>query len=494
MGDTLDIAALIAKLPDDTRPIVEIIVTVLQQENAQQRAELAELRRMLFGRKAERVPDARREARKKAQDDKDPAEREAERVDQRRKNRDARDAWPVEERVIEVPVAAQVCPCCGESNLAPLGDGATTTQFEYVPAQVVQIRWIRERYACRCGKGIVTAAAPPPQVTDGCEYGPALHAHVAVAKCADGMPLYRQAKQFQRVGSPVSRATLCTLFHRAADQIDGIYQELLKREASADHVFADETPLPVLAEGSCKRGYVWTFVSDEVVAFTYSPSRSGATPVRILGTTEGTLQVDAYSGYNAVTTPDGRTRAGCWAHVRREFFRALESAPVEAGVAMDWIARLYDVEHRAAEKDIVGTPTHLAMRRIESKPHVDAFFAWVAEHLEANPPKSPLGKAMRYAQKQEVALRQFLDDARVALDNNTAERALKPVAIGRKNFLFAGKDEGAENLAKLQTIVATCQKHGVNPQAYLQDVLVRINTHPASRIAELLPWAWTAAV
>jgi transposase len=493
MGDTLDIAALIAKLPDDTRPIVEIIVTVLQQENAQQRAELAELRRMLFGRKAERVPDARREARKKAQDDKDPAEREADRVDQRRKNRDARDAWPVEERVIEVPVAAQVCPCCGESNLAPLGDGATTTQFEYVPAQVVQIRWIRERYACRCGKGIVTAAAPP-QVTDGCEYGPALHAHVAVAKCADGMPLYRQAKQFQRAGSPVSRATLCTLFHRAADQIDGIYQELLKRVASADHVFADETPLPVLAEGSCKRGYVWTFVSDEVVAFTYSPSRSGATPVRILGNTAGTLQVDAYSGYNAVTTPDGRTRAGCWAHVRREFFRALEPAPVEAGVAMDWIARLYDVEHRAAEKDIVGTPTHLAMRRIESKPHVDAFFAWVAEHLEANPPKSPLGKAMRYAQKQEVALRQFLDDARVALDNNTAERALKPVAIGRKNFLFAGKDEGAENLAKLQTIVATCQKHGVNPQAYLQDVLVRINTHPASRIAELLPWAWTATV
>ena len=337
-------------------------------------------------------------------------------------------------------------------------------------------------------------AAAPPQVTDGCEYGPALHAHVAVAKCADGMPLYRQAKQLQRAGSPVSRATLCALFHRAADQIDGIYQELLKQVSSADHVFADETPLPVLAEASCKRGYVWTFVSDKVVAFTYSPSRSGATPVRILGKTEGTLQVDAYSGYNAVTTPAGRTRAGCWAHVRREFFRALESRPTEAGVAMDWIARLYDVEHRAAEKAVVGTATHLAMRRIESKPHVDAIFAWVAEHVEENPPKSPLGKAMRYAQKQEVALRQFLDEPRVALDNNTAERALKPVAIGRKNFLFAGKDEGAENLAKLQTLVATCQRHGVNPQLYLQDVLVRVNTHPASKIGELLPWAWTAAV
>ena len=224
-----------------------------------------------------------------------------------------------------------------------------------------------------------------------------------------------------------------------------------------------------------------------------SSSRSGETPVRVLGGTSGSLQADAYSGYNAVTTPDGRVRAGCWAHVRREFFRSLDTAPADAGEAMNRIALLYDVEHRAAELEVVGTPAHRAMRRAESAPRVDAFFEWLVERAPEHPPKSPMGKAIRYAQKQETALRQFLSDPRIGVDNNAAERALKPVALGRKNFLFAGHDEGAENLAKLQSIVATCERHGVNPQAYLEDVLVRVNTHPAKDIEALMPWAWSTA-
>lgn len=465
MADATDIPALLAKLPDDVRPVVEVIVAVLQAQHAQLQAENAELRRLLFGRKAERMPDARREARKTARTRKAPEAREAERVEQRRKNRAQREDLPVVERVLDVPEDDRVCPCCGSRDLAPVGEGVASTQIEYVPAHLVRIQWRRMRYACRCGKGIV-AAPPPPQVTDGCEYGPGLHAHVVVSKCADALPFYRLATQLKRAGAPVSRATLCTLFHRAADQIDAVYEALLAEVASAPHVFADETPLPVLAEGGCDRGYVWTFVSDRVVAFTFSASRSGQTPVRVLGGTEGSLQADAYSGYNAVTTPSGRVRAGCWAHVRREFFRALETAPSEAGEAMDRIALLYDVEHRAVEKGVVGTAAHRAMRRAESAPRVDAFFAWLAERAPQHPLKSPFGKAVRYTQKQEAALRMFLDDVRVALDNNAAERALRPVALGRKNFLFAGHEEGAENLAKLQTVVATCQKHGVDPQAY----------------------------
>jgi transposase len=489
MADAPDIAALLAKLPDDARPIVEVIVAVLQEQHARLLAENAELRRLLFGRKAEVVPDARRGARAKAQAAKDPIEREAERVARRRENRAQREELPVVERLLDVPERDRVCPCCGGQELSPLGDGVVSTQVEYVPAHLVRLQWRRKRYACRCGKGIVTAPAPP-QVADGCEYGPGLHAHVAVAKCADALPFYRVAKQLHRAGSPVSRATLCTLFHRAADQVDAIYQALLDEVASSSHVFADETPLPVLAEGGCDRGYVWTFVSDKVVAFTFSASRSGETPLRILGGTEGSLQADAYSGYNAVTTPEGRVRAGCWAHVRREFFRALESAPEDAGEAMDRIALLYDVEHQAAAKGVVGTPAHRALRQAGSAPRVDDFFAWLAERAPNVPPKSPMGKAIRYAQKQEVPLRQFLTDPKIALDNNAAERALKPVALGRKNFLFAGHDEGAENLAKLQTVVATCQRHGINPQAYLEDVLVRVHTHPAKDVGALLPWSW----
>jgi transposase len=183
-------------------------------------------------------------------------------------------------------------------------------------------------------------------------------------------------------------------------------------------------------------------------------------------------------------------RAGCWAHVRREFFRALESAPVDAGEAMDRIALLYDVEHQAAAKGVVGTPAHRALRQAGSAPRVDDFFSWLAERAPYLPPKSPMGKAVRYAQKQEVPLRQFRTDPTIALDNNAAERALKPIALGRKNFLFAGHDEGAENVAKLQTVVATCQRNGVNPQAYLEDVLVRVHSHPAKDVGALLPWSW----
>lgn len=484
MADEPVLAALVAELQALRKELSELRA---QLEASQ--ADNAELRRLLFGRRSERLPDARRGAAKRARDAQDPAEREASRKEKRKAARAAREELPVEERTLDVPEADRICPCCGSDDLSPLGEGVVSEQIEFVPAHLVRIRWTRRRYACGCGKGIVTAPSPP-QVKEGCEYGPGLHAHVVVSKCADALPFYRLSKRLGRSGMAVSRATLCTLFHRAADSIDALYKRMLKEIPAAEHVFADETPLPVLAEGGCKKGYVWTFVSDRVVAFTYSATRSGDTPVAILGGSNGTLQVDGYTGYNKVTTPDGRARAGCWAHVRRKFFRSLQTAPDAAGHAMDQIALLYDVEHRAQAKGIVGTPEHRALRRAGAGPVVDALFAWLAEQQVVHPPKSPMGRAVRYALRQETALRLFLDDARVAVDNNTAERALKPVALGRKNFLFAGTDEGAQNLARLQTVVATCQRHGVNPQAWLEDVMVRVHTHPAKRIDELMPWNW----
>lgn len=491
-----EIDALIANLPPEIRPVVELVVGVLREQNARQSeqndkllAEIAELRRLLFGRKSEAMPDARRTARSRAQSTKSAEEREQERQDARKANREAREELPVVEETLDVDDAARVCPCCGSTALTPLGEGLVTSQIEYVPAHLVCKRITRARYACACGKGIVTAPAPA-QVSEGCEYGPGLHAHVVVSKCADALPFHRQAQQFARHGVPMSRSTLCSLFHRCAESLDAVYQRLVEEVAGASHVSADETPLPVLAEGGCKRGYVWTFVTDRAVVFTYSPSRGGQTPLRVLGDSDGVLQADAYSGYNAVTTPAGRVRAGCWAHARRMFFRALETAPEAAGEAMDQIARLYDVEHRAAAQDVVGTRAHAALRAAESAPRIDALFAWLTKERSQHPPKSPMGKAIAYASKQETALRVFLLDPKVALDNNAAERALKPVALGRKNFLFAGHDEGAENLAKLQTLVATCQRHGVNAEDYVRDLLIRVHTHPAKAIDELLPWNW----
>jgi transposase len=199
-----------------------------------------------------------------------------------------------------------------------------------------------------------------------------------------------------------------------------------------------------------------------------------------------------------VTTPEGRERAGCWAHVRRYFFKALPTAP-EAGEVMDLIADLYTVEWQAQEKGICGTEEHRLLRETVSRVAVEKIEAWVLEHEPYTNPKSPLGDAIKYTQVEnketktksmKKSLKVFLEDPKVGIDNNVSERALRIIALGRKNFLFAGNDPAAENLAVLQTLVTTCEANGVNPQDYLADVLIRIQTHPQSRIDELLPQNW----
>ncbi len=469
-------------------------------------AENAELRRMLFGQKSERrvMPSAKREVAKKARAG-ESEEQKAKRREATKKKREAKKAerkkLPVMETRIEVPEEQLACEHC-EGAFRDLGEGLVTEQIEYVPARLVRRRMIRKKKVCRCGETIVTALLPP-QVTDGAEYGPGLHAHVVVQKCADSVPLYRQAKAMARAGAEVSRSTLGDLFHRSAEVLAPIHARLLEFVAEAKHVSADETPLPVQDEGKCHRGYDWVFVAKDaqdrpMIVHAYSPSRSGETPMRILGKSEGTLQVDGYTGYNAVTTPEGRTRAACWAHARRKFWNALESAP-EAGEVLDRIVDLYAVEWKAQEKGICGTEAHRLLRQAESVPVVEKIEAWLMEHEPQTPPRSPLGKVIGYMlekdpktkkKRMKRAMKVFLEDPKVALDNNVSERALRIVALGRKNFLFAGNDTAAENLAVLQSLVSTCEANGVNPQAYLTDVLVRTREHPQSRLDELLPQNW----
>lgn len=455
-------------------------------------AENAELRRMLFGQKSERrvMPPMKRETAKRAKEAEsaeEKVEREAAAKAKRAARKQARKALPTVEERISLPEGQQVCELCG-SDFRKLGEGLVTEQYEYVPAQLVRKRIIREKLVCGCGETIVTAP-PPAQVTEGAEYGAGLHAHVVVGKCADSLPLYRQAKQLTRAGVEVGRSTLGDLFHRSADLLAPIHARMLELVAASEHVNADETPLPVQAEDKCRRGYVWTFIADGIVAYTFSPTRAGETPLRVLGVTKGVLQVDGYTGYNKVTTPTTRSRAACWAHVRRYFFKALPTAP-EAEEVMDLIAELYAVDYVAQEKGICGTGAHRALRDTESSRIVEKLKVWLDEHEPTTRPQSPLGKAITYTRGQWPALQVFLEDPKVGLDNNVSERALRTVALGRKNFLFAGNDAAAENLAVLQSMVSTCEANGVNPQDYLADVLIRIQTHPQSRIDELLPQNW----
>jgi transposase len=307
-------------------------------------------------------------------------------------------------------------------------------------------------------------------------------------KCADSIPLHRLAKQYQRLGIPMSRSTITDQFHAAAEKLAPLSMRLIDLIAQSDIVQADETSL--LMQRPHQRGFVWTFLADNLIAYRFSPTRSGETPRAVLGGTLGTLVVDAYTGYNRVTDVEGRERASCLAHVRRRFFEALETAPVEARRALDLILDVYRVEHEAKERGIIRTDAHLALRRTRGRDAMNAFLAWLEEQKDRHAPKSAIGQAIAYARNRGETLTRFLDDARIPVDNNASERALRVVALGRKNFLFVGDQEKGANLAGLYSLVATCEAHEIDPVDYLRDVLLRVDAHPAAAIDELLPHRW----
>jgi len=268
----------------------------------------------------------------------------------------------------------------------------------------------------------------------------------------------------------------------------------LQHIARAEVVWADETPLRVLDVKKTSLGYLWTFLTwneegEWLIGYRFSMGRAGKMPKDVLGGTTGALVVDAYTGYNTVTTPAGRMRVGCWAHVRRKFFDALSKTP-EAQKVLDSILALYRVEHEALKAGVVRTLAHRALRQDKSRPVLDALHAYLEEQKPQHLPKGPMGQAISYALNQWEALCRFVEDERLPLDNNRSEGALRKAALGRKNFLFVGHEAAGENLAGLYALVATCEANGINPEEYLADVLLRVQTHPNSRLDELLPHEW----
>jgi transposase len=260
-------------------------------------------------------------------------------------------------------------------------------------------------------------------------------------------------------------------------------------------VLADETTQRVQDKGKTRTAWLWSFIARdegdrEIISYVFSRSRSGETPVRVLGDTAGKLVADAYSGYNKVTVPGRRERAGCLAHLRRKFFDAQSTAPDAAKRAMDSILEVYKIERAALDADLLGTDEHLEMRQTASKAVMDDFKAWLDAEQPRRPPRSPIGEAIGYALGQWNALTLFLTDPHLPIDNNASERALRVAALGRKNFLFVGHDDAGENLAGLYSLIATCEANQVNPVDYLADVLLRVQSHPASRVDELLPHNW----
>lgn len=398
---------------------------------------------------------------------------------------------PREEHKLE-PASCD-CPSCGHAMMKVGED--VSEMLDVVPVQYRVVRLVRAKYGCKSCNQIAQAPAAE-RVIDRGTASAALLAQMIVDKYADHLPLYRQAERFQREGIDLDRSTLSGWAGRAGALLLPLVNALRDHVMQAHKLHVDDTPAPTLlpGNGKTKTGRYWNYVRDDrpwggdaapAVWFQYSATRSSHEPSEHLKGFKGIIQADAYAGYNA-TVRRGVGRAGCWAHVRRKFFELADTNNSErAGEVVNRINQLY-----ALEKEIKGQPPDERRRRRQdtAKPILDDLKDWLDEHIRLCVKGSPLGVVINYARKQWNDLILYVDDGRVEIDNNAAERAIRPLALGRKNHLFAGSELGGHTGATLYSLMGTAKLNGIDPKAYLTAVLKRINSTPITEVADLLPW------
>jgi transposase len=403
------------------------------------------------------------------------------------------------ERVIYPPSA--VCPCCCGTNFRKLGTDETES-LERVPAQWKVVVHVREKVACRTCDTIVQAPAPSHPISRG-RAGPNLLAEIVFGKYRAHQPLNRQSDIFADEGIDLDVSTMADWVGSTAATLMPIRDAIETHVHAGERIHVDDTTVPVLAKHKCQIGRLWTHVRDDrpfagtappAAMFYYSPNREGEHPERQLAAYTGIMQADAYSGFNGLYVqnrqPGPITEAACWAHFRRKFFELarLRKAPI-AIEAVRRIDELFSIEREINGK---SAEQRLAVRRERSKPLLDTLEKWLREERKKLSSKSPLAKAMNYGLKRWATFARFLDDGRICMTNNAAERSVRGIAVGRRNWTFCGSDSGGQRAAVFYTLIETCRLNDVDPRAWLADVLARIADHPAQRIAELLPWNWKA--
>ena len=496
----------IESLPDDPSALKAMLLSERVQ-NDRLRQIIKELQRHRFGRRAESLPEDQmllaledveqvQAAADARQTDQSPT---AERAATRRINRGSLPAHlPRIETVIDI--ADKNCPCC-KGPLHRIGEDVSE-RLDIVPAQFRVLVVRRPRYACRaCEDGVMQAPAPARLIEGGLP-ADATVAYVLVSKYADHLPLYRQAQIIARQGLDLDRSTLADWVGRAAWLLRPVYERLFLNLKTSTKLFADETTAPVLdpGRGRTKTGQLWAYARDDrpwggtdppAVAYVYAPDRKAERPIAHLAGFKGVLQVDGYAGYRVLAERGGVELAFCWSHVRRRFYELAAAGPAPiASEALERIRALYEVEkairgHDAAERSRI--------RGDKSKPLIEALEPWLRAKLDLVSQKTKLAEAIRYALSRWKGLTRFIDDGRIEIDSNVVERSIRPIALNRKNALFAGSDGGGEHWAVIASLIETCKLCDVEPQAYLTDIIGRIvNNHLNSRIDELLPWAYAS--
>ena len=496
-------------LPDDIAALKRIITDMArdavtaQAEIARLKFQLARYRRAEFGRSSEKLEREAEQLELAIEAlETDQAERlgaispeAAAAIESAQKpaRRPLTDHLPREEVVHSAP---PVCPSCG-GGLRRIGEDVSET-LDYVPGRFKVIGHIREKLSCRACDTVVAAPAPDHAIARG-RAGAGLLAHIVVSKYDDHLPLYRQAEIYAREGVELETSTLSGWVGATAAVLKPLVDALAAGIVASDTLHVDDTPVPVLAPGTgkTKTGRLWVYVRDErpfagarppAALFRYSQDRKGEHPQAHLKKFTGVIHADGYAGFNELFAGNRITEAACWAHVRRKFFdvHAANASPI-AKEALDRIGQLYGVE-----ETITGLSPEQRRRERQqrSKPIAAALAAWADDTARKLSRKSELAAAFRYMRGRRIALGRCFEDGRLALDNNPAERALRGVAIGRKNYLFAGSDAGGYRAAAMYSLIETAKLNDINPQLYLTDVLTRIADHPARQIAELLPWQW----
>ncbi|CUH81899.1 MULTISPECIES: IS66 family transposase [Tropicibacter] len=519
-NDPAVLKAMIAALQAEN---VRMSVTLQAHEHLVQtlRLRIAKLQKQAFGKSSEKIEReiaqlelaledlliAAAEQRSEPIEDEDagPLDMvpEAAEVKPRRRPR-VSDGTPRERRELD---PGTCCPECG-GELRVVGEDVSEL-LDMVAAQMKVIQIARVKKSCRRCEKMVQPAAPSRPIP-GSMAGPGLLAHVLVSKFDDHVPLYRLNEIYARMGAEVPDSTLLDWCGRAMKVLEPVIERIEAEIMAAPILHADDTPIRVLDRSrrdrglgkGVKQGRVWAYVSDQRpwagsappgVVYRFSPDRKGEHPRQHLHASSGILQADAYAGFAQLYEPraDGSSQfreAACWAHLRRDFHDVWETTRSEiAREALDRIGKLYDVE-----RQIAGQPAGLrkAARQQHSRPKVDAFKAWAEAQLVRIPGKGDLAKAFRYGLSRWHSFELYLEDGRIGIDNNPAERAMRPIGIGRRNWLFAGSDSGGETLARAMTLIETAKMSELDPQAWLADVLDRIHDHKINRLDELLPWNW----